>query len=112
MTSVTIPDSVTYIGISAFEWCTGLTSVTIPDSVTYIGISAFEWCTGLTSVTISESVTSIERKAFSGCSGLTTINFQGKKAQWKAINKSSFWDDGTGDYTVHCTDGKLRKERE
>ena len=41
-----IPNSVTSIGGSAFEGCTGLTSVEIPNSVTSIGGSAFEGCTG------------------------------------------------------------------
>ncbi len=73
LTSVTIPNSVTSIGGSAFERCTGLTSVTIPNSVTSIGGSAFERCTGLTSVTIPNSVTSIDYDTFSGCSGLTSV---------------------------------------
>ena len=73
LTSVTIPNSVTSIGSSAFEGCSGLTSVTIPNSVTSIGGDAFDWCSGLTSVTIPNSVTSIGDYAFSGCSGLTSI---------------------------------------
>lgn len=40
LTSVTIPNSVTEIGISAFD-TNNLTSVTIPDSVTLIGTTAF-----------------------------------------------------------------------
>ena len=73
MTSVTIPNSVTSIGNSAFEHCSGLTSVTIPNSVTSIGWYAFYNCTSLTSVTIPNSVTSIGEGAFSGCSGLTSV---------------------------------------
>lgn len=52
LTSVTIPDSVTSIGTSTFEYCRNLTSVTIPDSVESIGEQAFSYCRGLTSVTI------------------------------------------------------------
>ena len=68
-----IPDSVTSIGSSAFEGCTGLTNVTIPDSVTSIDSSAFSDCTSLTSITIPEGVTSIGGYAFCGCSSLTSI---------------------------------------
>jgi hypothetical protein len=42
-----IPNSVTSIGSSAFNKCTGLMEVTIPNSVTSIGSSAFCHCSGL-----------------------------------------------------------------
>ncbi len=71
--AITIPNSVTSIGNSAFAGCTGLTSITIPNSVTSIGNSAFYNCTGLTSITIPNSVTDIGSYAFSGCTGLTSI---------------------------------------
>jgi len=63
-TSYIIPDSVTSIGYSAFEYCDSLTSTTIPDSVTRIGDDAFSSCNNLTSITIPDSVTSIGSYAF------------------------------------------------
>ena len=49
-TSLTIPNSVTTIGESAFIYCHDLTSVTIPNSVTSIGRGAFYRCNSLTSI--------------------------------------------------------------
>ena len=73
LTSVTIPNSVTSIGSSVFSSCSSLTSVTIPNSVTSIGNYAFYDCSSLTSVTIGNSVTSIGYYAFMGCEKLGTL---------------------------------------
>ena len=64
LTSVTIGNSVTTIGHSAFAR-TGLTEISIPNSVMSIRTFAFEW-TRLTSVIIPNSVTAIGGWAFFG----------------------------------------------
>ncbi len=75
LTNVTIPNSVTRIEESAFSGCSGLTSVTIPNSVRSIGQHAFSDCAGLANVTIPKSVTDIWERAFSGCTNLTNVTF-------------------------------------
>ena len=94
ITSVTIPDSVTYVGKNAFSGCTGIETFSAPASIaskvakesdsqnlgkiiitsgSTIEPDAFYGCTGLTSVTIGNSVTSIGNSAFYDCTGLTSI---------------------------------------
>ena len=86
LTSITIPNSVTSIGESAFYNCTSLKSITIPNSVTSIGEHAFSNCTNLTSITIPNSVTSIGDWAFEDCTSLTDVYYTGSVAEWNKIN--------------------------
>ncbi|MDY4849627.1 MAG: leucine-rich repeat protein [Paludibacteraceae bacterium] len=92
--------SVTSIGESAFDDCSGLISITIPNSVTSIGSFAFLDCSGLTSVTIPNSVTSIGWRAFDGCSGLTKTNYTGDIAGWCGINFGG-WGSNPTAYSHH-----------
>lgn len=71
--TLTIGSSVTSIGNSAFEGCSGLTAVEIPNSVTSIGSDAFSYCSGLTSIEIPNSVTSIESNAFAACTSIREL---------------------------------------
>ena len=73
LTSVTIPDGVTYIGGNAFRFCDGLTSIRVPDSVTEIKYKAFANCTNLKSVTIGSGVTKLNLYAFAGCPNLSSL---------------------------------------
>jgi hypothetical protein len=73
LTSVTIPNSVTYIGSNVFFGCSSLASVTIGNSVTTIGDYVFYGCSSLASVTIDNSVTTIGDYVFSGCSSLASV---------------------------------------
>lgn len=51
LSSISILDSVTEIGVNAF-WRSLLTSITIPDSVTEIGENPFSGCTALKEIRI------------------------------------------------------------
>ena len=112
VTSVTIPDSVTFISDSAFAYCSSLTNISIPNSVTFIGFSAFNSCTSLKSITLPSSLSTIQSSAFyncgnletiripvsvtfignyafAGCPSSMTVTYPGSKTQWDAITKGS-----------------------
>ena len=65
------------IGDYAFFQITSLTSVIIPNSITYIGEGAFDQCANLTSMTFGDGITIIEDYAFANCSSLTSMVFLG-----------------------------------
>ena len=73
LSSITIPNSVTYIGFGTFSNCTSLTSITIPDNITSIEEEAFSNCSSLTSIAIPNNVTSIKKSTFYNCTSLTSI---------------------------------------
>ena len=125
LTSVSIGNSVTSFGYEAFKGCpietahipTNACGIIRNDNLKTVIVTsgdsiyddAFRGCSGLTSVSIGNSVTSFGYEAFKGCSELTSITFNGTIEQWKAIEKGYFWNSGTGEYTVFCTDGNLSK---
>lgn len=69
---IVISSGITTIGNRAFMDCTKAVSVTIPNSVKRIGISAFEGC-GIVSLTIPDSVTMISSRALAGCPELKDV---------------------------------------
>jgi hypothetical protein len=70
---LTIPDSVTNIGVHAFYWCFNLRNVSIGTNVTNVEDEAFQGCESLTSITLPDSVASIGHLVFGGCNSLTNI---------------------------------------
>ncbi|MEL3899817.1 MAG: leucine-rich repeat domain-containing protein [Treponema phagedenis] len=93
LTSLTLPDGLTSIGINAFVDCSGLTSIDLSacTKLTSIGFGAFRGCSGLTSITLPDGLTSIEYDTFSGCSGLTSIDLSAC-TKLTSIGNGAFYD--------------------
>ena len=89
ITSVTIPEGYTSIGISALSGCSGLTSITIPSSLQTVGATAFQNCTKLTTVNFTENESGTLKfmnKVFDGCTALASINLP--------VQTTSVYDNG------------------
>ncbi|MBE7074679.1 MAG: leucine-rich repeat domain-containing protein, partial [Clostridiales bacterium] len=108
ITSITLPSTLTSIGMYAFNGCSGITGTfIIPDSVTSIGeyactnfkitklvigrgitiisTSCFSSSVNLENLTLSNSLTEIKTNAFMNCPLLTTVNYTGTEEEWNAI---------------------------
>jgi hypothetical protein len=73
LTSLTLPDSITFIGAAALYGCGRLTNLCFPNSLTNIGVNAFRACIALTNLILPSGLTTIENEAFIFCSGLTNL---------------------------------------
>nr|MCR5472478.1 leucine-rich repeat domain-containing protein [Prevotella sp.] len=73
LTTISIPSTVTSIGIGAFEESSCFTSLTIPDNVLTLGRAVFCGCDNLETVHIGSGVTTLPELAFMNSDGLTHI---------------------------------------
>lgn len=95
---IVLPDSITFIGESAFLGCSGLEEINIPVSVIRIENSAFENCYQLKSVSLPASLKEIGDRAFNNCINLSCdITFP---EGLNKIGEFAFCNARLGDVTI------------
>ena len=70
--------------------CSGLTSITIPNSVTYIGDGAFKGCTNLNTLTVGAKIPATVNNLGLGSQQYVTVKLQvpeGSKAMYQSANE-------------------------
>lgn len=72
---IEIPDSVYYVGTSAYQSNDDLKGVTFSSSMDTIYNNCFQNCISLTGLDIPSNIININKSAFSSCSSLSGINF-------------------------------------
>ena len=91
ITSVVIPDTVTYIADCAFEGCTNLEEVTFGSSVKTIGSYAFKNCQKLVGAQFPDSLETIGYQAFYNDRALADVSFN---EGLKTIGEEAFRSSG------------------
>ncbi|MBQ9556020.1 MAG: leucine-rich repeat domain-containing protein [Muribaculaceae bacterium] len=100
ITSVNVPDYVTYIGANAFSGCRNLTHVTIGDNMTSVEDHVFDGCTGITYLSIGASVSTIGLQAFYGVSPKTLV-WKAASCRFKKYPNDSYLYN---DMLINCDD--------
>lgn len=86
LSSLTLPQSLVYIGRNAFENCKYLTEISLPDNVTTIDDEAFVKCSSLAKITIPKSVTKVGANVFNECSSLARIDVAPENTAYCSID--------------------------
>ena len=86
--TVVIGSNVTFIEESAFN-NTGIVTLTIPEGVGTIGLSAFQQCEKLQTVNLPLSLTRIYASAFQSCKVLKTVNYAGSEDDFFLVSKEA-----------------------
>ena len=73
LTEIHLPEELTYLGEMAFGYCESLTAIELPESIDTLAGATFEGCKALESVALPESVVSMGGSVFSGCAALSEV---------------------------------------
>ncbi len=99
--SITIPDSVTYIGKRAFQDCPAVTKINMPSSGVELGDDAFLYCGSMETINVGKNQTEIDLDAYRASPVLTTINVEAGNPNYYSINGMLFAYDYSDDIVSH-----------
>ncbi len=83
--SVSLPKSLSHIGIGAFAGCTALVSINLPDSVERIGARAFYGCLSLSTLYLGRALSTVDAEAFRYCVSLSSVLYAGSEEEYAAL---------------------------
>ncbi|KAL7718721.1 Leucine rich repeat containing protein BspA family protein [Entamoeba marina] len=86
--TLTIPNTITYIGNNCFDSCTNLSNIELSSGLTKLNTRCFNFCYSLLSINIPPSIQTIENSCFYYCTSLENISIPKSVT---SIERSSFY---------------------
>ena len=78
LSSITIPNNITSLGIYAFNGCCSLSNIILPSSLTSLESNLFNGCYSLKNISIPNSITNIKGSCFYNCYSLSNLSISNK----------------------------------
>lgn len=103
ITSCTVGNGVSYVGVMAFYSCSALKSVILPDTVTEIGNACFSNCQLLEELHIGLALKRMGDSFINTCPNLTQISYSGSSTEFAGIENNT----AIGDYVNVLYDEKV-----
>lgn len=105
LTSITLPNTLEYIGASVFTDCTALTEIKLPNnSLRSLGNSAFGGCKGIKHFHIPGTVWSMHN-SFAGCTGIESITMDWMSTYYRTEDGILYNLDKSAIIFVYSLDG-------
>lgn len=107
----TIPAGVTRIATHAFFDRSSITSVVLPEGITFVGKDVFSGCPNMKSLSLPSTLTEfdVSAVAFGDINGERTVNYNGTAKQWRELAMRALAaaeQHSLNVSTVICTDGE------
>ena len=113
LSSVTMDNSLNFIGGEGFKGCTKLESIVLPDSLTDVKYAVFQNCSGLSSVQFGNNLSLINGDAFSDCNintiGRSSYPFSILPNSLTEIKYTAFWNNNFTSIVIPTSVTKLGK---
>ena len=99
--SITIPNTVTYIGERAFFNCQQVTKINMPTSGITIGPEAFLYCGDMETIDVDKDQASIDLSVYQASPVLTNINVDPENTTYYSVNGVLYAYDYSDGYVEH-----------
>ena len=88
VTKVVLPDTIEYIGMSAFFNCIYLNDIKLPKDLKYLGNSAFMYCTSLEDFDIDCPSLRLDPDTFNGCDALKSMKLNVREIGERSVPRN------------------------